>query len=276
MNHSKKNVEGDVLDYIFKDRNKLYGAYELRRNYSSRLYKAICISFGVVALLLALILYRSNIRKPQKFVEARVYVLEPVHLKPQEEKKQAQSAPKKAEMKKPEIKKTSGKQGKIVMTNEKNLPKMDRIIPTEFHSEIRTGITGLSPSSLQEIGIGGVQPGSSNVGISHPQIAPDSTRWVAEVMPEYPGGKKALLKFLQKNLQSPAPLQEGEMVKVRIQFVVGYDGKLKGFTVLEDGGEVFNREVIRVLKRMPDWKPGSTAGKNVSVYYSLPVSFMEE
>ena len=43
---------------------------------------------------------------------------------------------------------------------------------------------------------------------------------------------------------------------------------------MEDGGVVFNNEVIRVLKKMPEWIPGKMHGENVSVYYSIPVKFV--
>ena len=62
-------------------------------------------------------------------------------------------------------------------------------------------------------------------------------------------------------------------MSVKVTFVVGYEGKLKGFKITEDGGEVFNKEVIRVLKKMPDWIPGKANGENVSVYYTIPVKF---
>ena len=56
--------------------------------------------------------------------------------------------------------------------------------------------------------------------------------------------------------------------------MVGYDGVLKGFETVEDGGKAFNQEVIRVLKKMPTWIPGKTSGENVSVYYTIPVKFV--
>ena len=93
-------------------------------------------------------------------------------------------------------------------------------------------------------------------------------------MPSYPGGMDALKRFLQKNLTNPRDLEEGEMVSVKIRFVVGYDGKLKSFTTVQDGGEEFNKEVVRVLKKMPEWVPGKTKGQNVSVYYVIPVKFV--
>ena len=94
-----------------------------------------------------------------------------------------------------------------------------------------------------------------------------------DVPPSFPGGTEALLNFLRKHLNNPEPMVEGESVSVKVTFVVGYGGKLQGFKISEDGGDVFNKEVIRVLKKMPDWVPGKAKGENVSVYYAIPVKF---
>ena len=95
-----------------------------------------------------------------------------------------------------------------------------------------------------------------------------------DIRPSFPGGMDALKKFLEKHLQNPYDLENGETVNVHIRFVVGYDGKLQGFATIEDGGEMYNKEVIRVLKKMPDWLPGKAKGENVSVYYTIPVKFV--
>ena len=65
----------------------------------------------------------------------------------------------------------------------------------------------------------------------------------------------------------------GESVSEKSKFIVGYNGKLQGFVTMQDGGEEFNKEVVRVLKKMPDWLPGKANGENVSVYYTIPVKF---
>ena len=86
----------------------------------------------------------------------------------------------------------------------------------------------------------------------------------------------AFRKFLEINLKNPQDLEEGEKIAVKIKFIVGYDGKLKGFETVEDGGIAFNNEVIRVLKKMPIWIPGKMSGESVSVYYTVPVRFEAE
>ena len=93
-------------------------------------------------------------------------------------------------------------------------------------------------------------------------------------MPSYPGGMEALRNFLQRNLHNPKDMEEGELVNVNVSFVVGYDGRLQRFEVVKDGGDEFNKEVIRVLKKMPEWVPGKSNGENVSVYYNIPVKFI--
>ena len=77
-------------------------------------------------------------------------------------------------------------------------------------------------------------------------------------------------------MDKPEPMNSGEAVTVKARFVVGYDGKLQGFRIIQDGGDVFNKEVMRVLKKMPDWVPGKAKGENVSVYYTIPVKFTGE
>jgi protein TonB len=79
---------------------------------------------------------------------------------------------------------------------------------------------------------------------------------------------------MERHLTTPADMGEEEQVEVRVRFVVGFDGKLQSFEIVKDGGTVFNDEVIRVMKKMPDWVPGRSNGEKVSVYFTMPVKFI--
>ena len=94
-----------------------------------------------------------------------------------------------------------------------------------------------------------------------------------DVQATYPGGTNELIKFLQKNLHTPADIAEDALVQVSVQFVVDFDGNLQHFEIIKDGGAAFNNEVIRVLQMMPKWVPGKKGGTNVPVYYTIPVKF---
>jgi len=93
-------------------------------------------------------------------------------------------------------------------------------------------------------------------------------------MPSYPGGMDALRNFLVRNLENPRDMEEGEVANVKVKFVVGSNGELQSFVTVQDGGNEFNREVMRVLKKMPNWVPGKSKGQNVSVFYTIPIKFI--
>ena len=117
---------------------------------------------------------------------------------------------------------------------------------------------------------GGGKPGET---IDKPAPEDDKPFVQAEVMPEFPGGEEALRKNLLRHLQEPQDLGPGEKLVVVVRFVVGADGKIDGVQVLKSGGR-FDTEVLQVIKKMPQWKPGMQNNRLVPVYFTLPVSFV--
>ena len=105
----------------------------------------------------------------------------------------------------------------------------------------------------------------------------DQTFSVVEQMPEYPGGMRAGLEFMARNLGYPTKAREaGKQGRVIVQFVVRKDGSLSDFKVLRPVDPWLDAEAIRVISTMPKWKPGIQDGKPVSVKFTLPVTFMLE
>lgn len=97
---------------------------------------------------------------------------------------------------------------------------------------------------------------------------------VAEQMPEFPGGMKELLKFLQNNLKYPENAMKNNVQgRVIVQFVVEKDGTLTEFKVARSVDPDLDAEALRVLQTMPKWKPGMQMGKIVRVKFTVPVSF---
>lgn len=105
----------------------------------------------------------------------------------------------------------------------------------------------------------------------------DQTFSVVEQMPEYPGGMRAGLEFMARNLRYPTKAREaGKQGRVIVQFVVRKDGSLSDFKVLRPVDPWLDAEAIRVISTMPKWKPGMQDRKPVSVKFTLPVTFMLE
>ena len=149
-------------------------------------------------------------------------------------------------------------------------------------SEIQSSFAGTSGSEMNltsgEDGTGKNNSNGNIISTITKSTAPGEPGplEVAKIMPQYPGGIQALLSFLKKNIHSPGNVEEGEDVTVKIEFVVNYNENLENFIVVKSGGELFDNEVLRVLKKMPLWIPGKSEGKNVSVYYIVPVKFTGE
>ena len=97
---------------------------------------------------------------------------------------------------------------------------------------------------------------------------------VVEVMPEFPGGQGALLKFLKTNVKYPEPaLKDGIEGRVSCSFVVGKDGAISEAEVIRGVSPALDEEALRVINSMPVWSPGKQRGEAVNVKYTVPVTF---
>ena len=95
-------------------------------------------------------------------------------------------------------------------------------------------------------------------------------------MPEYPGGKNAMYKFIQENINYPRKaVDNGISGTVNLKFIVDTNGKIKNIEVMNKVklGYGCEEEAIRIVQLMPAWKPGIQNNKAVSVYFSLPFRF---
>ena len=262
---AQKIIQSTSLDVLFEKRNKLYGAYMLRKKYPETLLGSIVIVFVLTALLLVFAMRKGNSEDKKNIF---IIDTETVSLvKPEKIEKLKPQQPKKAKV-------MSAKKQKIAMGMIKLVDsteiKRDTAALMEFNG---TGSDG----GDKKVGYGAGEIGegkdTSSIGttnyINHQLPAYEEV----EIMPEFPGGMKALHAFLQENLVHPNEEDE-EMTTVKIRFVVGYDGALSDLMIIQDGGKAYNQEVIRVVEQMPKWKPGKSKGEKVSVYYNLPVYFI--
>jgi TonB family protein len=97
---------------------------------------------------------------------------------------------------------------------------------------------------------------------------------VVENMPEYPGGNGAMMKFIGDSIRYPVEAQQkGIQGRVICNFVVMKDGSISDLQIVRGVDPLLDAEALRVLKLMPDWKPGKQRGQAVNVRYTLPVVF---
>jgi len=266
-------MKTDILDIIFKNRNKAYGAYELRKFYPNRIKNALLFMAITAGVLLLFTLWP----KTEKTLATTGFlfpeiILKDVYIEPEKPLIKQELENPVTEAAKPfnQKKFTSSI---LIVSNTDKADSMVTLLPTDV-----IGTKNIDHAEPGTVLAEPIKPGNGN---TEPGIKPKKTDVTipmdldaVDVPPTFPGGMVALKNFLERNLKNPYDLENGETIHVRIQFVVGYNGKLQSFTTVFDGGETYNKEVVRVLKKMPDWQPGKANGENVSVYYTIPVKFV--
>jgi TonB family protein len=116
-------------------------------------------------------------------------------------------------------------------------------------------------------------------GISYEPMPPydeDEILSYAEVMPEFPGGMKEMLKFINQNLVYPQELIETDFSsRIFVQFVVTKTGEVEKVSIAKgiDSISGLNQAAIRLVKQMPKWTPGINKGKEVNVKMVIPIRF---
>ena len=97
---------------------------------------------------------------------------------------------------------------------------------------------------------------------------------VVEQMPEFPGGMQALMAYLSKNIKYPSVAQDnGIQGRVLVSFVVNKDGSIVEPEIVKGVNPSLDKEALRVIAGMPNWKPGKQRGKEVRVKFTVPVNF---
>lgn len=260
-------LQSDVLDILFENRNKVYGAYSIRRHYNAHLLKALMTMFVIIGMVLLLVTRRGTdmpgsvlaippIPPVTPFHPVQTVKFDPppsVHLSVKKAASQHFASVRivpptePVDEPLPDIAEMAEKQIALISSTGNNLGNM--ILPPNAEDATASASTVYEPQHEQ--------PYSGNT---------------VDEAAEYPGGRKALHRFLVTHLHHPA-LENSEPLKMSIRFVVAEDGSVGSFFVIRSGGEDVDREVIKVLQKMPRWKPAKKNGKYVAMYFVQSVSF---
>ncbi|HZW37822.1 MAG TPA: M56 family metallopeptidase [Ignavibacteriaceae bacterium] len=163
------------------------------------------------------------------------------------------------------------------------------VITNSFNSLLKRRLTMLSTKSLKErkyrfaflipiifiavLSLNFITTGSSSM-IINLNYHQDSVYTEPEVMPEYPGGQKALIDYMINNIKYPeVEKKAGIQGKVLVEFVIEKDGSITNVKIKEAVHEGLDAEALRVISGMPKWKPGTAKGEPVRTEMILPIMF---
>lgn len=255
-------IKNQWLDIVFEGRNKIYGAYELRKSNGKTTVKALIIgsvifSFAVAAPLIASFLPDSGEEEVDNKVKIATVKLPPK----KEEVKPNQPPPPPPPPKVDQVKFTKPVVAKAEEVTE-DPPKIEELKDKKVGSETIKG----DPDAVLTVD----EPvGTGTAAVVEEDNQVYNTAGI-EVKPDFPGGIEKFYKFVGNNYKTPE--EEGLKGKVYVTVVVEKDGSLTDIKVLRDIGYGTGAEAIRVLKKCPKWTPGEQNGKKVRVLYSLPIT----
>lgn len=94
---------------------------------------------------------------------------------------------------------------------------------------------------------------------------------VCEDMPEFRGN---LLKYVAEHVVYPEVAKENDIQgTVYVGFVIDAKGKVTDVTLVRGVDPLLDKEALKVVENLPDWKPGKQSGKNVKVRMNIPIKF---
>jgi protein TonB len=247
------------LDIVFEGRNKVYGAYQLRKQnprmtMTALLIGSVIFAFLVSAPLLASLLPDSS--EEDASLDKKIVTIKlPPKEKPPENLPPPPPPPPKIDQVK-FVKPVVAKAEEVV----EEPPKIKEIENKKVGDE---NIKGDPDAELT------VEP----VGNGPKDVIEDDNKVYnmagIEVKPEFPGGIDKFYKYVGSNYKTPD--EEGLNGKVYVSFTVEKDGSLTDIKVLRDIGYGTGAEAIRVLKRSPRWAPAEQNGRKVRCSYQIPI-----
>jgi protein TonB len=265
---------GDMLDIIFSNRNKSYGAYQLRREYPKYLGRAMIFGLLLIGFLFALPYIMSavaSLSPKDKPVDVVAELGPPPDIDPNNPPPPPPPPPptpppptrSTVKFVPPVIKKDEEVQQEEVKTVEELIEKKE-----DIGKEDKKGNDDAAPSVEEN-------PSELKV-IEEPKVVEEKTFEMFDIQkpPSFPGGEAELMKFLAKEIQYPALAKENNIQGVvALTFVVNKDGSVADVQIVKDIGGGCGKEAVRVVKTMPKWSAGEANGHAVKVRFTLPVRF---
>lgn len=273
---SKSSIyENKWIDLVFENKNKEYGAYQLRQENSKTTITALFMGLLLLAALgsVSMLINKFRTHDPVEatpITEPLVVVqvnTEPIKVQPEPpapiappQQTAATPVTEALQLTNPVV--TSAAQATPeIATNANNAPIVENTTGTgtSVNVLLGTGNTG-NPGTSEPI-----DNGNGIVNTS-----------VLDKMPEFPGGMAKFYAYVGNNFNRPE-LDAEKTLRVYVSFVIEKDGSITDILVKNDPGYGMGKEAIRVLKSLKTkWTPGILNGKAVRTAYNLPITIKTE
>jgi len=252
-------------EIVFENRNKAYGAYQLRKSYN-RFYSlallitigALFVGFGVPKLISAF----QKVEEEVQNVDIQLTDLEP----PPVDKNEPEPPPPPPPPPPP-----AQEMVRFVPPVVVDEPIVEEVVTQEELQETQAGVKTQEGTGDEIIIID--EEGTGNEVIAEKPQDPFTS---VEEMPKFPDGEAAMMKFISENLEYPQIAKDNNIEgRVHLKFTVTAEGSIKDIVILNKDklGYGCEEAAMAVIRKMPRWTPGRQNGAAVPVYFTIPIRF---
>lgn len=259
-------LSSDLLDILFADRNKSYGAYPLRKGYNKRLTKSLFMTGAII--LLALTVYYTNGEQPVKSIAMGPHVVVDLTPVSPDEPKPPQPPPPPPPPPARPVSTVRHVVPVIVADEQADAP------PPTLEELNRSVIALVNQEGVDAPDIT-APPVEDRAGIVETPTRTEEEKIFTKVEIEssYPGGMAAWRRFLIKTVNYPGEAIEKEIEgAVVVKFIVDKDGKVSDVIAIS-GPEELRGEAVRVISKSGKWTPAIQNGNNVKSYKLQQIIF---
>lgn len=253
-----------IEDIIFENRNKSYGAYDIRQKYGKHvgIATAVAVTFLVLALLSPLVIDKLKPEEEIVPVVDRVVTINELEAPPPLD--ETKPPPPTVEVPPPP---------KVIQFVPPTVTVEEVVEEPPTIKEIKENVTG-NTNIDGDATINYVPPVEERKIIEEPTKKEEIYEFVDE-SPSPAGGMGAFYEYLRNNIKYPPQASENNIQgTVYLELIIGVDGKPRDVNILKDIGGGCGAEAVRVVKNMPAWTPGKQNGRAVPVRIKLPVKFV--
>lgn len=252
----EKKITPTFDDIVFENRNKEYGAFDLRKKYKKNVILSTAIGIVIIGAAVIIPYIRAKNIAHVKMRDANEVVADMANNLHQD---QAAPPPPPPPPPPAEAQQVVKYVAPVVVDTVKPEDHTLQATDEQLSTTSDAGVTEIKEEAHEEV---------------QEEAAPQEVFVVVEEMPSFPGGDVELLKFISENLHYPEIAKENNIQgKVIMRFCVTYKGTVDQVSVARGVDPSLDEEATRVVKMLPLFKPGKQGGKPVNVWYSLPISF---
>ena len=285
---AKRNVDltsKEWRDIVFSNKNKEFGAYQLRAKSDKRHNMAVLYTLiGLVIVLFLIFGYskysdyqaeKAALEAKEKAEKMSQAILEQVEETPEEDEEIEEQKFEQPEVVVPEEVLATVQVTQIAIVDADKVKNEVMDMETQQEDNTARGVVNQEGSDDADK----FKAVQEQVVVKEPepevQKPKEEQIFVAVEQPaEFPGGMAALKRWLNNNMRYPEAAQQNDIQgRVIVNFVVEKDGSIANVKIAKGVDKDLDREALRVVKKMPKWQPGKNNGVAVRSYFNLPVTF---